>query len=302
MSEPSASAPRQHRWTSLARPLDPAWPTNRAVLALMPLGAVLAAGRAWMLPASDQPGPTWMAALGAAVVLGAWAAGRELAPDDQRAAFLALVLGLGSLLVYPDASVLVLFTTLALARMVSRTVGPPPKVTDSAALVGLIGLCMARTGAVGTAVVGALAFALDARLTGGLRRQWGFSALSLALAGALALAGLRAQTDGPADPAGGAGGGAAWLGLPLGIAVLFASAVMRTHDVQAPADVGGAPLSARRVRAAMSVALLMALQLLALRAEGARLAALLWAVLAGVGLSSLGWRSARPAHQPTSPL
>ena len=70
--------------TSLGRPLDPAWSTNRAVLWLLPALAILGAGLAWR----DGLDPASVAFAGFRTALlgfGAWAVARELAPDDARA-------------------------------------------------------------------------------------------------------------------------------------------------------------------------------------------------------------------------
>src|SRR5690606_6990790 len=45
---------------ALVRPLDPSVPTNRAVMALMPVGALAAGLRAWWMPAAGVPAALWI--------------------------------------------------------------------------------------------------------------------------------------------------------------------------------------------------------------------------------------------------
>src|SRR5690606_13503749 len=202
---------RVHRMSGLARPLDPEWRSNRAVLGLMPAGAALAATRAMVWPGPGIPRPLAAAPLGALAVLAAWALACEVSPDRLGAAFLSRGLGLASFLAWPDASVLLALTTMLAVRMVSRSTGLPPRVWDSAALLGLLAWITGATGAAGVLLVGALAFALDGVFPGGRPHQWGFAALSLVFVG------LEAP---PRDPAP-AGAAVASLGaLPLAVVVL----------------------------------------------------------------------------------
>lgn len=281
----------------MGRPLDPAWPTNRALLALMPVGALGAAVIAPALPGLADTSRLWAAVLGGAVVLGAWALGRETAPDDQRAAFLALAGGYVALLAVPGASLSLLFATLMVTRMVARTVGPPPRVLDAIAVLALIGWAIASTRSYGVGLVGAAAFALDGALPGGERRQWGFAALCLALVGFLApWAGA-----GPAQ-VGQVTSTPVSLGLPGPVVLaatglvtaLFALAIGRTRTLRSVGDATGEPLLPVRVRWAMALALTMAIQTIALGDAGVRAGALVWAALGGVGLSAAlggpGWR------------
>ena len=68
-------------YTSIARPVDPSYPTNTAVLVLMPIGGAIAAGVA--LSSGTPWGMSIMDAVyGLLVVFGSWALTREVAPDE----------------------------------------------------------------------------------------------------------------------------------------------------------------------------------------------------------------------------
>lgn len=281
-----------YRFSALARRLDPAWPTNRAVMILMPVaGAVVAALAPYTLALAPD-GRLWAGVLAAAVVLGTWALGRELAPDDQRAAFVCLALGLCGLLLVPGASVPLLFATLILVRMVNRTVGLPPTVLDGVAAVVLVGWAIASTRSYGVGLVGATALGMDAALPDGRRRQWGFAALCLVLVGLLAAqawVGRELATEVPlARPS----APAVWAALVVTASYLFA--LRGTRRLRSVSDATGESLSTARVRWGMVIGLLAAAQGLAFGDPGARSTALLWACVTGVGLSKIAPPGAKP--------
>ncbi len=280
------------RLTSIGRPIDPAYATNRAVLWLMPAAGAVAA---FVQGVQGDGGPIaagTAALVAAAVVFGGWALTRELAPDDSPAAFVSAGLGFVTALVVGAPSLLLLFVTLLLARVVNRTVGLPARVTDSLAVAGLTVWAMASLVSPLVGVVGALAFAADALLNDGRKRQLIFAAACLAGTGvALLRHGL-----GPAD-AGPLTTGQVWL--VAGVGAAYATAIVRTRRVASVGDATGAPLSLSRVRAGMLIGLLVAFQALTAGSAGLEDASLVWASLAGVALGYAGKRMRRAAaRQP----
>ncbi len=280
--------------TSLGRPLDPSWPTNRAVLVLMPAGAMIAAVSVTWVPGLAGISRLWAAALGAGAVLGGWALGRELAPDDQRAAFVALMLGFGTLLAVPGVSLVLLFATLMLTRMVNRTVGLPATTLDSVVVLLLSGWAVADTGSPAVGVVAALAFGLDAWLPDGRRRQWGFAALCLVMVAALA--GGAAEQDRVVSSPIVVDVPGAWILVgALVVATLVLHGSLTVRALRSTCDATGDPLSVDRVRWGVVVALLIGVQGLFLGEGGARSTALVWASLTGAGLSGI----VRPRASPS---
>ena len=159
-----------YRFTSIARPIDPAYLTNRALLIVLPLLMLLSAGLASINDAGSSP----MAAAfsGALAAFAAWALTRELAPDDNGAAFVALTLAWVAKVVFGATLVLLLFVALLLVRLVNRSTGPQWRPLDT---IGVLGFCV--WAAVSTQqplilVVASLAFVLDATLKEPLRRHY----------------------------------------------------------------------------------------------------------------------------------
>lgn len=265
----------------MGRPIDPSYATNRAVLWLMPAGGALAA-LAWVLQGRGEPSAAGTAALvGAAVVFGAWALTRELAPDDNPAAFVSVGLGVATWLLVDAPRLLLLFATLFLVRVVNRTVGLPARLPDSIAVAGMtVWAALTGSGPL-LGVVGALAFAGDAVLGDGRRRQLVFAALCLAGAGVA----VHRHGLGPADPA-------SWMAVSVWliaiVGVAYALTIVRTRRVGSLGDATGTPLSLSRVRAGMAIGLLVALQALSAGAAGLQSASLVWASLAGVALGRVG--------------
>lgn len=289
MPDASPISDPMYRFTSLGRRLDPAWPTNLAVLVLMPVVGLAAMALAPILPGLAGTGRLLAGASGAGVVLGVWALGRELAPDDQAAAFVGMALGVGALATLPGASLVLLFATLMVVRVVNRSVGLPARTLDGIAVLALAAWAMASTGALGVGLITAGAFALDATLAEPNRRQWGFAALALAMTGILAT--QTAAGAGPADVTGAVDGQGALLPplratITAGVAaLLFLRVLARTRRLDSVADATGTPLDPARVRWAMAVGLLMGVQAMVTGTGGWSAASLVWAAVAGVAIT-----------------
>ena len=272
-----------YSYTSIARPVDPAYPTNKAVLVLLPLIAGLCAGSAWFgWGALVSPGS---AALGGALVtFGAWAVTRELAPDDNPAAFISVALGVIALLAFGEASVILLFVCLFLVRVVNRSTGKPLTIIDTVMVLGLVLWAGSRLGQPLLPLVAAIAFVIDGLLAAPNRRSLFAAGLSLAVPLAqaavqgvpsLALAQLPA-TDSVAL---------------LVILLAWLVTIATQRPCVSVGDVGGQTLSTGRVRAGMLVGALVALQSLVQTAPGGDADFFVWACLAGALLGRMLQRS-----------
>lgn len=271
---------RVYRITSIGRPLVPAVPTNRAILILMPIAALLYAAIGF----HDGAGAADIALnaiTGLLVVFGAWALTRELAPDDNPAAFVATLFAFVALIAWRDVSLLLLFTTMFLVRIVNRSTGLAPRVHDSAMVLGLSLWCAWSLSMPLLALVAAAAFLLDAWLPGGRAWQLAFAAAAVAGFGFMLITpdGLTLTITLTLN--------AMTLALSA-IAAAYAFAVAITGPMRSVGDATDTPLHTARVRAGMMIGLLVPL-LAPLTATDRSEACppLIWACLAGVAVSGL---------------
>jgi hypothetical protein len=269
------------RITALGRPLDPTWATNRAVMVLAPMAALATWVRA--LLDGGLASPLTVGVLGGVAAFLGWALGRELDPDRQSVAFVAMALAWLAFVVEPRTSLLLPVVALVLARLVNRTTGLPATWFDTVGAVVLVGWAVGETGNPLLAVGAHMAFVLDAALPDGVRRHALAAPVVLAL-GPVAAWGL---LPGAGLPPGGWGlpGPAALLAAGA-VAVLFVRTIFGTRVVESVGDDTGEPLRPSRVRGGMWASLAVAVPGLALGDAGVVQAAVLWATMAGVALGS----------------
>ncbi len=270
---------RIYRVTSIGRPVDPKYLTNKAILVLTPVAALIAGGVTFMQGVGGGASAT--AALEAfLVVFACWALGRELAPDDNSAAFVGAILAFVALWWWPSPSLLLLFTALALSRIVNRSTGLTARPSDSVIVTALVIWAMVSLENPLTGVVAALAFSLDARMAEPNRRQWPFAAACLAAAVAQV---WFVGTDSLA---------VTFLPEPQYVIaavtlLAFLALSLSLRSVSSRGDLGGLELNASRVRGGMLVVWLLALQA-GLQGPGAIEAVMpVLAVMAGVVLTAL---------------
>jgi len=164
---------RIYKYTSIGRPLDPSYPTNKAVLILMPLAALLGAVIAWF--DGGQASQVLQEAISFLLIcFGSWALARELFPDDNWAAFISMVLALLAALAFDSPGILIVFATLGLVRIVNRSTGKPALKSDSVIVMLLTFWVMYATQSPVFGAVAALAFIFDGTLKDPLRHQWFF--------------------------------------------------------------------------------------------------------------------------------
>lgn len=245
---------RVYRYTSIGRPLDPQFPSNRTVLILMPVAAVIGAVLALMdgLGSAETAG---QAARFALIVFGAWALARELDPDDNPAAFIGMAIALYAAVTVSNPGILIVFATLGLVRIVNRSTGLKARMSDSIIVMLLTFWVIYSTQSPLFGTVAAIAFVLDGSLKDPLRHQWVFGLICLGgtivymIDHDLGLVHLAAPDS-----------LYAWLSL-LFLAI-FALDTLLLKKVHSVADVGGTRLDLGRVRGGMAVGLLAALQAL----------------------------------------
>ncbi len=156
-----------YRFTSLARPVDPAYLTNKALLIVLPILAAASASVAALMDIGS--GPLSAAFSAALVAFVAWALTRELAPDYNDVAFVALAIAWAGNLALDMRQVLLGFVALLLVRLVNRSTGLPFRPFDTLSVFGLCLFAAVNTEQPLILLVAALAFALDAFLDRPLR-------------------------------------------------------------------------------------------------------------------------------------
>ena len=165
---------RIYKYTSIGRPLEPAYWTNKAVLILMPLAALLGAVTAWL---GDSQGMQIVQSAIAYLLIafGSWALARELFPDDNPAAFVSMALAILAALSFDSPGILIVFATLGLVRIVNRSTGMAARKTDSVIVTLLVFWVIYATRSPFYGAVAALAFVFDGSLKNPLRHQWVFA-------------------------------------------------------------------------------------------------------------------------------
>ncbi len=264
--------------TTIGRPIDLNYPTNRAVAILSSLvlvGATLlqrVSGLPWIQSA------LWGAQAALSVFL-AWALCRELDPDHAMSAFVAFALALGGLCLWGLPSLAVLFWIILIVRVVNRTVGLPAGILDSLAVLAL-GLWLSVQGNWGYGLITALAFLLDAQLPIRAPRQVVFAILGVL--GTVITAILEGAV--PSD-----GAPSLWGGLiALGASALFLPVMVESRRISTQGDRTGEPLEPIRVQAAQALALLVGMETAVLGGVGAVGSLMpLWAAVLGASLTWL---------------
>jgi len=243
---------RIYHYSSIGRPLDPAYPTNKAAMVLVPLAAALGAIIAWHR-GGDLLQTLQQALVFALIVFGSWALARELNPDDNPAAFISVACGMVVALTVNSPGLLIVFVTLGLVRIVNRTTGLAARKSDSIVLTLLSIVVIYTTGSPLFGAAAALAFILDGTLKDPLRHQWLYALICLGATvvymvdHAISLGHLRAP-DSLFE----------WLAVLF--LLIFALYMALTRSVHSSGDVGGRPLDVNRVRGGMTVGLCAALQ------------------------------------------
>ena len=137
MSEDSSTGTERtgvYRFTSIARPIDPSYLTNKILLYILPVVGLVNAALAMFTDLGVAPLPA--AINGVLVALVAWALTRELAPDFVEAAFVALAIAWLSNLAFGTSQVLPVFATILLLRVVNRSTGLPLTWFDTISVLG----------------------------------------------------------------------------------------------------------------------------------------------------------------------
>ena len=273
-----------HRLSTIARPVDPRYPTNLAILIIMGLaGAGLSITA--IVRGAGVLDALLAGLLGSLVVFVTWALTRDLAPDDDPAAFVALVPVGVVVLDGANPALLGPLVALGLVRVVNRSVGPAALLVDRVALTVLV-FVLAREGhgfGVGAAAV--VAFALDAVLPERHPNGWVFAGLAAAATGMGMLIGAPQLGVVPPGP---------WTFGAMAIAAVYGLVIITQGAPTSPGDTTpDQPLRRDRVQGGMLVGLLAGAGSLLGGDEAVQTWGVMWAAFAGVVLTRplLRWRA-----------
>ncbi len=265
--------------TGIGRPIDPSYPSNRFVLvATLVAGGI---GSIWEVVAAGSFGLG--AFFGAGIRAGgtvfiAWAIAREIDPDRQTAAVVAVPIALLALLAGPPWLATIAAVMLA-GRVAIRTTGVPPTRIDLLVLVGLAAyLGSAPWGIIGALCIGVALFAdtLLPRPAHNLNRAAAIAAV-LACVAVTMLIGEWPSWEQPSF--------GQWTLLGLGV---LAAALLPVEEPRSRTDIRDDPLHHGRLRAARLLALITGVAYAGF-AGGPGIAGLaaVWAAFIGAALAGL---------------
>ena len=261
-----------YRYTSIARPVDPAYPTNRALLLALPVLVVASAALATADVIALSPASAAINALLIGFV--SWALTRELAPDDDAAAFLALFIAWPVSLFLGPSSALLGFAVLFLVRIVNQSTGLTARPFDTFTVLALSVFTAYSMELPLLLIVAGLAFIADSLLPNGAklhRFAAGFCAGAFALQGIGSLVSADQTLE-------------AWIGFAA-IAIACSLVMVKTRHPTSVCDVSPDKLVAVRVNAGLAIGLLAGAQFLLTAGVSAWAATPLFACLVAVPIS-----------------
>lgn len=266
-----------YSYSSLARPLDPKFRTNLAVIILAPLGGIAVAIYLYLTNIMGIGDTVLLAIEAMFVAFLAWALGRELDPDINQSAFVAMALALVAVALGYNTSILNIAAVLFAVRIVNRTVGNPLKLID---------LIMMGLFAAGLAVLGApwwTCFLIAAALTIDTVFDQ-TQGNNLMAAGVAFIAGLYAMAmNGAPHPENAVLIERGWLVAATVVGGLFLLMIFTTPEPQSCCDVRlDEKLQKRRIQAGMALALVGAIACLFGGPPQMFATLPVWAALAGV--------------------
>jgi len=168
------------QFSHVGRPVDPRYPTNLVIMIWCAVvGAAMFGFR--LISGVDIIQAGIAAVLAGLTVFVVWALAREVDPEEQLSAFVAVALmTIALFLLDVQYNLLVIFYVMSISRIINRTFGLPVKLTDSIVLLlftGFVGLA----GSWIYAMMGATAFLLDSMLPDRDRKHLLFAGLSVVI-------------------------------------------------------------------------------------------------------------------------
>jgi len=241
-----------HKYSALARPVEPKYPTNLAVVILLPLIAV--GLFVWSLIGGAELSAALPAGLfGALAAFLVWALGREMDPDHNATAFLAMAAAVLAAILGYGFDLLTLGALMFAVRLVNRTVGPSAKIGDVITLVLLNLGAVFIEGAWWMPFISVIALAIDEAFERSNLTQR-LAIPTLLILGILAfiigdgvdLSAMDSLVRG-------------WVVAMIVVTILVSGTIFNTEEINSSMDVLNAPCNGRRIQAGMALILLGAI-------------------------------------------
>ncbi len=268
------------RFSTLARPIDPAYPTNLAIVGLSGLAFLIA------ILLNLSSGLSLLDNVINAIYVGlaiffTWVVAREIDPDYDYSALLGAVLtAILLFFISPPPNILALFWAVVITRIANRSAGLPVRIGDTLMVMGL-GSALTWSGNWGYGFITTAALALDGWLTPSFPRHRLFAGLMLIIT--IILFSLNGMMFGVGEA----------LSLQIGvgliiITLLFLWVISQSGTTQTVGDLTGDLLTPQRIQVAQVMALLIALQLILWDGyAGFIIFSPLWTAMAGIILYRL---------------
>jgi hypothetical protein len=264
--------------STLGRPLDPSYRTNLIVLIITPILAIISGVYVFM---SDSE---FMTALQAAfwmalAVFEAWALAREIDPDNDWSAFVAVALIVIAMFVlnFPAFSIIALFVSTMALRLTNRIVGPPATRSDSV-LVLILVLIAAFFDSWLIGLIAAGGFLLDATMSEPNRRHLAFAGGAVAIVVVRGIISLGTIGNLSTN----------YIIAMVVVGIFYILTILANRSATVGTDIQGYPVDIRRFRAAMILALIAVIILALWRGDIGVIAMLpLWCAMLGISIYRL---------------
>ncbi|SES87280.1 hypothetical protein SAMN04488587_1393 [Methanococcoides vulcani] len=262
-----------YRISSIGRPLDPGYPTNRLMIRISAI--VLVAASLFHLSLNNTISISIIYGITAGIsVFLVWAISREIDPDHEIAAFVPVILSFIPVILFGIHPVLPLLWLLLLLRIVDRSTGLKAGIFDTIAVFLLsVFLTYQMTWMFG--ILAATAFFIDSRASSPNKvhliasiLMLAASIFSISIVNNTAIADISLMETTAL----------------LSMAILFIPSILDSRKLKSKGDMTGESLDTLRVKMGKILFLITAILFLLIDIEYAHLWPLLWCVAAGIGL------------------
>lgn len=235
-----------YRYTALGRAIDPIHYRSNLYIVLLTFATGVLAGLVTLINGNDFSAAVAAGFFTAAAVFVAWVYTRDIDPDYNESAFLAAA---ATLTVAPAPLMILSIASLAvMLRVVSRIVGPVPRLPEYVGVLVLLGIASVVDGGM-VALAAIVGFLLDARLPQATRWAWLGVGVSVVLA-VLGFLWRPLPITLPSVP---------YLLLGLGLLVAFALVIWRSRSFATTCDDPTQSICAERIQSAMAMLALVGL-------------------------------------------